>query len=425
MKILWVTSGQLPAACGGARTGEGWIENLRRAFEATLPDTHLHIVSWGGIAHATLTKDNATYYAITSPTPKTRGERLIQRWRHNATPTDKADKSAAVVAAVAPDIIHVHGSESFLGMVLERVRAPAVISLQGIASAYEDYMLSSVSSSALLRDVACRPFLSGWGLVHDNARFRTRAASERRAISFCSDVIGRTEWDHAVIEALRPGAHYHHVDEVMNPAFYAAAWHEEALLNMDVLCVVSGSSVKGIEVMLRALWIMRDKLAVPARLRIASHVHEHGIWRYWLRLIERLGLQDAVSLLGALGPQDIAEELSRASVFVHPSHIDNSPNALCEALLVGVPCVASFVGGVPTLVDDGRTGLLCPDRDPYLLAAKIRQVLRDRDLAVRLGRAAREVALIRHDPRTIALRTYQVYQEIVARNAGLPRRDLN
>jgi glycosyltransferase involved in cell wall biosynthesis len=419
---MWVTSGQLPAATGGFGTAGAWIENLRRAFERYRPDTHLQIVSWGKVAHAPFEEGNSTYYAIVDPTSRTRGERLAQRWRPGAAvPSAMVDECISITAALAPDIVHVHGSESFLGMALERVSVPAVISLQGIASAIEEYMLSAVPLTALLRDIASRPFLRGYGLIHDNANLETRAAWERRAIAMCSDFIGRTEWDRAVIETLRPGAHYHHVDEVMDPAFYAAEWREGTPANRDVLCVVSGSSVKGIEVMLRALSILRDRLGVPARLRIAGRVTEHGIWLYWQRLIRRLRLQDAVCLLGALGPRQIAEELVRSSVFVHPSHIDNSPNALCEALLVGVPCVASFVGGVPTLARDGRTALLYPDRDAFLLAAKIRRVLCDRDLAVRLGRAAREAALLRHDPRSIALRTCQVYEEIVTRSQGLAK----
>jgi glycosyltransferase involved in cell wall biosynthesis len=416
LKVLWVTSGQLPAAIGGSGTAGGWIENLRRALEVNVPEIRLHIASWGSTAHAPFEEGNATYYAVVDPSPGTRGVRLARRWSHGSVPTRMADRCAAVAAAVEPDLIHVHGSESFLGMVLERLSTPAVISLQGIASALEDYTLAAVPPSALLRDVVSRPFLHGYGLIHDKARFKVRAAWERRTISLCSDFIGRSEWDRAVIETLRPGANYHHVDEVMNPAFDAAAWREDALASMDILCVASGSSMKGIEVMLRALSILRYNLGVPARLRVASHVHEAGIWLYWQRQIRRLRLQDAVSLLGALEPQQLAEQHVRTSVFVHPSHIDNSPNALCEAMLVGVPCVASFVGGVPTLVDDGRTGLLYPDWDPFLLAAKIRQVLSDRDLAVRLGQAAREAALVRHDPRAIARRTFRVYEEIITRS---------
>ena len=292
---MWVTSGQLPAATGGFGTAGGWIENLRRAFERYRPDTHLQIVSWGTVAHAPFEEGNSTYYAIVDPKSRTRGERLARRWRHGAAvPSAMADECMSITAALAPDIVHVHGSESFLGMALERVSVPAVISLQGIASAYEEYILSAVPLTALLRDIASRPFLHGYGLIHENADLQTRAAWERRTIAMCSDFIGRTEWDRAVIESLRPGAHYHHVDEVMDPAFYAAEWREGTPANCDVLCVVSGSSVKGIEVMLRALSILRDRLGVPARLRIAGHVHENGIWLYWQRLIRRLRLQDAV-----------------------------------------------------------------------------------------------------------------------------------
>ena len=70
----------------------------------------------------------------------------------------------------------------------------------------------------------------------------------------------------------------------------------------------------------------------------------------------------------------MARELTRSHAFVISSYIENSPNSLAEAMLVGMPCVASFVGGIPSMVDDGRTGLLYPVDDVALLAAQIRQV---------------------------------------------------
>ncbi len=68
-----------------------------------------------------------------------------------------------------------------------------------------------------------------------------------------------------------------------------------------------------------------------------------------------------------------------------PSHIENSPNALCEAMLVGTPCIAAFVGGVPSLVRHGEEGLLYHDADPFALAGAVDRLLGDREL----GEAAR------------------------------------
>lgn len=58
-------------------------------------------------------------------------------------------------------------------------------------------------------------------------------------------------------------------------------------------------------------------------------------------------------------------------MYVHPAYIDNSPNALCEAMLLGVPCIASYVGGIPSIIQNEVSGLLAPANEPYYLAEKI------------------------------------------------------
>jgi glycosyltransferase involved in cell wall biosynthesis len=81
---------------------------------------------------------------------------------------------------------------------------------------------------------------------------------------------------------------------------------------------------------------------------------------------------------------------------------------------MGMPCIAAHVGGVPSLIRDGMDGLLYHDRDPFILAEKIVQLLDDRALAVRLGAQARRTASERHDPEQIAERTVQIYQQVIS-----------
>ena len=84
-------------------------------------------------------------------------------------------------------------------------------------------------------------------------------------------------------------------------------------------------------------------------------------------------------------------------------------------MLVGTPCIAAFVGGVPSLVRDGVEGLLYHDADPYALAGKIDRLLGDPALAARLGAKARETAMRRHDPRRVAKQAVGTYREVIDR----------
>ena len=93
-------------------------------------------------------------------------------------------------------------------------------------------------------------------------------------------------------------------------------------------------------------------------------------------------------------------------------------------MLVGTPCIAAFVGGVPSLVRHGEEGLLYHDADPFALAGAVDRLLGDRELGRRLGSAARESALRRHDPERVAGQAAGVYREMLSRpgtsRAGVP-----
>ena len=114
-----------------------------------------------------------------------------------------------------------------------------------------------------------------------------------------------------------------------------------------------------------------------------------GLYR---RAARRLGVKAASAWLGRLAAAEIVAELAAADVFVYPSHVDNSPNSVVEAMLVGTPDGGDAVGGVPTLMKDGEEGLLCPRGDAAALAGAIGRLLADRALAARCSAAARATA---------------------------------
>jgi glycosyltransferase involved in cell wall biosynthesis len=109
--------------------------------------------------------------------------------------------------------------------------------------------------------------------------------------------------------------------------------------------------------------------------------------------------------------------MMKSHVFVSPSFIENSSNAVCEAQLMGMPVIASYTGGLPSLIKDGVTGLFFPVGDAPILAARVRQVLENDQLAVQLGSQAREVAVKRHDDSKIVQDILSVYEDVM-RHAG-------
>lgn len=66
----------------------------------------------------------------------------------------------------------------------------------------------------------------------------------------------------------------------------------------------------------------------------------------------------------------LVELLLESDLYVHTAYIDNSPNAICEAQYLGMPIIATYVGGVPSLIEQGKDGVLIPANDPFMLAEK-------------------------------------------------------
>ncbi|KPJ97214.1 MAG: hypothetical protein AMJ60_12295, partial [Desulfobacterales bacterium SG8_35] len=95
------------------------------------------------------------------------------------------------------------------------------------------------------------------------------------------------------------------------------------------------------------------------------------------------------------------------------SYIDNSPNSVAEAQIVGMPVIASYTGGVPSMVKDGETGLLFPTGDVPLLVSRIKSIFKDDALANKLGENALQTARKRHDPDRIVRDQLAAYKNII------------
>jgi glycosyltransferase involved in cell wall biosynthesis len=170
----------------------------------------------------------------------------------------------------------------------------------------------------------------------------------------------------------------------------------------------------------RGLETLLDAAAAIARrhpgleIEVAGGVSDRsGYGRLLRRRIDRLAFAGRVRLLGFQDAPSLARLLAGAHAYVMPSFAENSSNSLCEAQTVGIPCVAAAAGGTPSLVDDGRTGLLYPAGDAEALAAQVTRVLGDDLLATRLGSAGRGEALLRHARRRVVGELLSAYRSIL------------
>ena len=366
-------------------------------------------VSLGGIEHFTV------------PAPRKRNGLLI--------PTRKMISCyRKIIDEFSPDVIHVHGVEFYCGIVTaeNRMGRPCVISLQGIITQCQRHFTGGLGFLDILKSRTLRNWILFDGLWEQKARWKRRAAVERRIIRGHNAFIGRTLWDRALLRKLNPSASYFHCHEMVRREFFDREWNITTIRRNTVFAPSANYPLKGFHVLLRAISILRREfpnilVRVPLAQFNASKkyrgfldsIKKRDYTKYLDVLIDKLGIAENVVPLGCLSGSEMAEEMKQAHVFALSSFVENSPNTMAEALTVGVPSVVSLSGGIPSLINEGENVLGYPPGDEAVLAEQIRRIFLDDSLAIRLSKVGRETALYRHSAGPILKRMFEIYKVIV------------
>ena len=130
-------------------------------------------------------------------------------------------------------------------------------------------------------------------------------------------------------------------------------------------------------------------------------------------MIKEYSLKQCVFFTGGLNADQMAHHYKTANVFICPSSIENSPNSLGEAQLVGTPSVASFVGGNPDFVTHEESGLLYRFEEYEMLAYYISRIFEDDNLAIKLSKGGRNIALNRHNRKMNTETLISIYNKVL------------
>jgi glycosyltransferase involved in cell wall biosynthesis len=125
----------------------------------------------------------------------------------------------------------------------------------------------------------------------------------------------------------------------------------------------------------------------------------------------QLGLSAVVRFTGWVNQDHLAAMHEKADIFVLASFGEGIPVVLMEAMAMELPVIATWVAGVPELVDHGRNGLLCPPGDAGALAGAVVKLARDGALRRRLGAAGRRAVIERYDLTTNVRRLAQCFTD--------------
>jgi glycosyltransferase involved in cell wall biosynthesis len=411
MKVLWFinTPGSAKKYLEVNVTGGGWIEGLTDLLKN---DVELSIVFYYPKKCVNFEYDNVKYYPIVNG-------RLIGLLKNKLNIVQYEDdlmNYINIINIVKPDVIHIHGTENPFGCIIGKVDIPIVISIQGIITVYYYKFLSGLDYRYLrIRKIIGKrliDILLGDSFCKVYTKFKKYGERERNNLLKCKFVIGRTDWDRRVSRVLAPFSRYYHNDEVMRSIFYEQKWEYNELKKVVIHTTNGNSYYKGLEVIAMSLTILSN-LGYDVEWRVAGVNDFSDIVE-----IVKAKLKDKYPIkgliyLGSLGERDLLNSLLSANLYVMPSHVENSSNALCEAMMLGMPCIATYAGGTSSILKNGEEGVLIQDGDPWSLSGAIIELIQDVEMSMTYGANARKTALKRHDRARIALDIKNIYFEMI------------
>ena len=417
MKVLWFTNlpiGEAPSLMGvGKSVFGGWLEGLFGqlaslddiALSVAFPSPHTKMSSLSGL--------RAKYHPFPSgPSGMEPASATVHRIQE-------------ILDIAKPDIVHVFGTELQHSVAVMRLcrehGIPALLQMQGlmgsIAQHYMGWLPEHVTRRATPVEV-----LRGRTLGQIRRSFFAAAELESQALRLADHVLGRTTYDRGWAQQVNPAAMYHAAEETLRDAFYKGEWSMDKCERFTLFVSQAVAPYKGAHMAIRALPIIlnrfpRTRLLIAGPNPIGGHNPRDVIRRtsygWYLRgLIRKLGLVKQVHFVGSLDENTMREHYFKSHVFLSCSSVENESNSVSEAKMLGVPVVASYVGGVPDRVEHGITGYLYQGDAPYMLAHFVTDILADDALAAHLGSKARTDALSRHDRVRNLNRILEIYSTI-------------
>ena len=419
MRILWITNTLFPAVSKELNLPVpvigGWMYSAAEALLNFNEYIELGVASlYDGESLQVLSIEGVTYFLIPHQGNNTKEALyLYSYWKK-------------IKEQFVPDVVHIHGSEYPHGLAFVKACGGrgVVLSVQGLVSVYERYYLGGISEKELRQNITLRDHVRNDSLFSQRKRMQQRGELEKVLIKQLNDVIGRTSWDKAHIWAINPDANYHFCNETLRKEFYKHNWNHRSIEHYSIFLSQAHYPIKGLQQMIKALpFILKHypeaKVYVAGNDFISSQKKWkiNGFGKYIHSLMKLNKVEDRFIFTGLLSEREMCERYLQSNVFVCPSSIENSPNSVGEAQMLGVPCVSAYVGGVKDMIEDGKTGLTYRFEEVEMLANAVCHIFSDKGFANKISLKGRESALKRHSQKENTKRLNFIYQTICERQS--------
>ncbi|MGI8582883.1 MAG: glycosyltransferase family 4 protein [Chitinophagaceae bacterium] len=415
MKILWLTN----TPCGASDYFRikyplgGWMSSLEDQIKI-IPDVTLAVsFFYNNCRDFKFIYNSVTYYPIKDKKSTLIGK-ISSKLLNKLCDTNLV-ALIKVIEDFKPDIIQLFGTESGLGEIIKETKIPVIIHIQGLinpcVSAWfpKGISQSTFDSHSRLIDILS---LRGFGGTYQ--LFKKMALREEQILKSAHYFFGRTEWDMRTVKIYNSKCRYFHCEELLRSIFFEHQWKPNNTSTIRLVTTIHPNTYKGIEIILETAAILKKKTALKFEWVIIGVSKDSQLVGVLEKIKKMRFEENSVVMKGRKTGNEVITELLKADIFIHPSHMDTSPNSVCEAMLLGMPVIAGNVGGVPSLIRHNVNGILFNSHDPFELAGIILEKAGKPLQLQRLGDNARKLAYTRHNSEAIVSVILATYKNILS-----------
>jgi len=367
MKVLWIVNSVFPEFYDHLDKdisvrlpiSGGWMFALYKNLKK-VSDFDLNIVTvYEGTETISKKIDNTNYFLLPINGKRTSYHSHLEKDFHQ------------LKSEIRPDIIHIHGTEfpHSLAFINGCGVLNTIASIQGLVSVIVRYYYSGMSLKDIVYNLTLRNIILFDGVIGQKRQFKKRGKYEIQCISKLKYVMGRTTWDKVHSKTINPNIKYFHLDRVLREEFYKSIkWSYENCEPNSIFISQASYPIKGLHILLKALNIVKIqypdvKLYIggpdfTSKKTLYRRLAYSGYGKYINKLIKKHQLKKHVAFLGSLNASEMVNNYLKCNVYVLPSCIENSPNSVSEAQILGTPTIAADVGGVRDLTNDGKYAYL-------------------------------------------------------------------
>ncbi len=333
-----------------------------------------------------------------------------------------------IIKEVTPDVVHIHGVEYAHGLALIKTQPKLkyVISIQGLPSVIYRHYLGGITKTEILKNLTFRDIVKKDTLLNAKDKFKKRSEKiENTYLTLTSNIIGRTKWDYDHVKVKNSNCIYHFCNESLRDEFYTEKqWSLKSIKKHSIFLSQAGYPLKGLHKVIEAVALIKndfpdieikiagDDITNSETFRDKLRLGGYGL--FIKKLIKKHDLTENIRFLGFMNANQMVNEYLNAHIFICPSSIENSPNSLGEAQILGVPSIGSYVGGIPDMIENEKTGIIYRFEEIEMLSQGIKKIFLDKKFALNISENAKKIAKERHSRSINMKKTIDIYNSIAS-----------